>query len=154
MYKEDKQIITEDDFVNAEKFCPYYRCETDCYEAVRCQWFVDTLRQLQAKEQELKELRQYHNKCCEENAKKLEEWLEKYNQVSRDFCNGKYCNKENCSLLQAKDQEYNRLKRDYFKQSEWLQEQKNELDQLKAENEQLKEIMMQRIYEKEMKNAY
>ena len=36
---------------------------------------------------------------------KLEQWLEKYNQVSRDFYNGKYCNKENCSLLKAKEQE-------------------------------------------------
>lgn len=58
-------------------------------------------KQLQAKEQEYEELRQYHNKCCKENAEKLEKWLEKFNQVSRDFYNGKYCNKENCSILRG-----------------------------------------------------
>lgn len=61
--------------------------------------------QLKHKEKEYEELRLYHNKCCKENAEKLEQWLEKYNQVSRDFYNGKYCNKENCSLLKAKEQE-------------------------------------------------
>lgn len=65
---------------------------------------------LQAKEQEYEELRQYHNKCCKENAEKLEQWLEKYNQVSKDFYNGKYCNKENCNLLKTKEQECEELK--------------------------------------------
>lgn len=51
----DKQIIT-DDVVNAEDFCPYFRCEIDCYEATMCPWFVDTLQELQAKEQECEEL--------------------------------------------------------------------------------------------------
>lgn len=75
---------------------------------------VEELNELEEKllrkEQEYEDLRQYHNKCCEENAKKLEEWLERYNQVSRDFYNGKYCNKENCSLLEAKHQECEELK--------------------------------------------
>lgn len=62
-------------------------------------------KQLKRKEQECEELRQYHNKCCKENIEKLEQWLEKYNQLSRDFYNGKCCNKENCSLLKAKEQE-------------------------------------------------
>lgn len=60
---------------------------------------------IKTKEQENEELRQYHNKCCEENAKKMEEWLEKYNQISRDFHNSKYCNEENCNLLKYKEQE-------------------------------------------------
>lgn len=55
--------------------------------------------------EEYEELRRYHNKCCKENAEKLEQWLEKYNQLSRDFYNGKYCNKENCGLLKDKEQE-------------------------------------------------
>lgn len=60
---------------------------------------------LKAKEQEYEELRQYHNKCCEEFEKGKKEWLEKYNQISRGFYNGDYCNTENCSLLKAKEQE-------------------------------------------------
>ena len=66
--------------------------------------------QLKRKEQEYEELRQYHNKCCIEFKKEKQELLEKYNQVSRDFYNGKYCNKENCSLLNAKEQECKELK--------------------------------------------
>lgn len=58
---------------------------------------------------EMEELRQYHNKCCKENTEKLEQLLEKYNQLSRDFYNGKYCNKENCSLLKAKEKECEEL---------------------------------------------
>ena len=61
------------------------------------------------KQQECEELRKYHNKCCEEFEKEKKEWLEKYNQVSRDFYDGKHCNKENCNLLKAKEQEYKRL---------------------------------------------
>ena len=67
-------------------------------------------KQLARKEQEYEELRQYHNKCCEEFENEKQELLEKYNQVSRDFHNGKYCNKENCSLLKAKEQECEELK--------------------------------------------
>lgn len=66
---------------------------------------IELNKTIKTKEQENEELRQYHNKCCEENAKKLEEWLDKYNQISRDFHNGKYCNEENCNLLKNKEQE-------------------------------------------------
>lgn len=59
---------------------------------------------------QVKKFYKYHNKCCKENTEKLEQWLEKYNQVSRDFYNGKYCNKEHCSLLKAKEQECEELK--------------------------------------------
>ena len=97
----NKKIIINDINVNALN-----SDEIACmnrYEVARL--FVKTVERLVAKEQENEELRQYHNKCCEENAKKLEEWLEKYNQISRDFHNGKYCNEENCNLLKNKEQE-------------------------------------------------
>lgn len=96
----NKKIIINDIDVNALN-----SDEIACmnrYEVARL--FVKTVERLVAKEQENEELRQYHNKCCEENAKKIEEWLEKYNQVSRDFHNGKYCNEENCNLLKDKEQ--------------------------------------------------
>lgn len=75
---------------------------------------------IKTKEQENEELRQYHNKCCEENAKKMEEWLEKYNQISRDFHNGKYCNEENCNLLKVKEQECERWKKANDEKNELL----------------------------------
>lgn len=102
----NKKIIIDDIDVNALN-----SDEIACmnrYEVARL--FVKTVERLVAKEQENEELRQYHNKCCEENAKKMEEWLEKYNQVSRDFHNGKYCNEENCNLLKDKKQECEELK--------------------------------------------
>lgn len=72
--------------------------------------------ELKRKNQEYEELRRHHNKCCEENTEKLKQWLEKYNQLSIDFYNGKYCNKENCGLLKAKEQEREELNSDnhYF----------------------------------------
>ena len=90
--------------IGKDNYCRYYKrpCAENNYN---CIW-----KKYLRKEQEYEELRKYHNKCCEENAKKLEEWLEKYNQVSRDFYNGKYCNKENCNLLKTKEQECERLK--------------------------------------------
>lgn len=85
-----------------------YRCEP---KENHCKFYMYYLeQQLKRKKQEYEELRRYHNKCCEENTEKLKQWLEKYNQLSRDFYNGKYCNKENCSLLKAKEQEYKNLK--------------------------------------------
>lgn len=72
---------------------------------------VELNKSIQAKEQDCEKLRQYHNKCCEEFEKEKKEWLEKYNQVSRDFYSGKYCNAEKCQ----------------------------QLDQLKAENKDLQE---------------
>lgn len=124
----DKQIIIDetkcpwfndgscDLFYSDKEECWYRKCKDtpNCY-------YRETQTQLKAKEQEYEELRQYHNKCCEENAKKLEEWLKKFNQVSKDFYNGKYCDKENCNLLKAKEQECEELKK--------------ELEELKEENE-------------------
>ena len=129
----DKQIII--DSVDVSNFCLVCYYDNKTNELVRIEQYNDNdssmhsdidsyeygysakivkpeeiIKQLQAEKQEYEELRQYHNKCCEENAKKLEEWLEKYNQVSRDFFSGKYCDKENCNLLKAKEQECERLK--------------------------------------------
>ena len=131
----DKQIII--DSVDVSNFCLVCYYDNKTNELVRIEQYNDNdssmhsdidsyeygysakivkpeeiIKQLQAEKQEYEELRQYHNKCCEENAKKLEEWLEKYNQVSRDFFSGKYCDKENCNLLKAKEQECEKLKLD------------------------------------------
>ena len=108
-----------------------YGCKIDdslCCDVGNCYY-----KQLKRKEQEYEELRQYHNKCCEENAKKETEWLEKFNQISIGFYNGDYCNTEHCSLLRAKEQECERLK------NERTVDLVKQLDQLKAENEHLSE---------------
>ena len=62
------------------------------------------------KEQEYEELRQYHNKCCEEFEKEKQNLIDRYNQFSKDFFIGKYCKKEYCDLLKAKEQELEELK--------------------------------------------
>lgn len=53
---------------------------------------------------------------------------------------GGNCKGWNCYYKQTKfkEQEYERLKRDYLKQNEWLKEQRKQLDQLEAENKELK----------------
>ena len=102
------------------------------------------------KEQEYEELRKHHNKCCEEFEKEKKEWLEKYNQVSRDFYNGKYCDKENCNLLKTKEQECEELKNTVMQRCPqcgdvYLNpigcELYEQLDQLESENEELKKII-------------
>ena len=74
------------------------------------------------KEQEYEELRQYHNKCCEEFEKEKQALLEKYNQVSINFYNGDYCNTEHCSLLKAKEQECEELKKEIINKNEKIKE--------------------------------
>ena len=66
-------------------------------------------KQFKRKENELEELRQYHNKCCEEFKKEKQDLIDKYNQLSINFYNGDYCNTEHCSLLKAKEKECERL---------------------------------------------
>ena len=83
----DKQII--------------FKCDVDCIRKNTEECFKldcikgqeSILKQLKRNEQECEDLRQYHNKCCEEFEKEKKEWLEKYNQVSRDFYVGIYCDK-------------------------------------------------------------
>lgn len=109
-------------------------------------------KQLRRKEQECEELRQYHNKCCEEHKKEIEEWLKKYNQVARDFFNGMYCDKEHCNLVKTKEQENKDLTYQYinakddaenYKKSaeerlELLNALNDDYKRLRAENEELK----------------
>lgn len=66
-------------------------------------------KQLKRKEKEYEELRQYHNKCCEEFENEKQKLIDKYNQFSKDFFIGKYCKKEYCELLKAKEQECEEL---------------------------------------------
>ena len=103
----NKKIIIDDIDVNA--LCSDEIACMNRYEVARL--FIKTVERLVTKEQENEELRQYHNKCCEENAKKMEEWLEKYNQVSRDFHNGDFCNTEKCQQLAQLKEENDRLRK-------------------------------------------
>ena len=159
----DKQI--------KEDICPYQgecsingckRNNDDCFikqlfeERYKAEKQIIKLNKtIKTKEQENEELQQYHNKCCEENAKKMEEWLEKYNQVSRDFHNGKYCNEENCNLLKAKEQECERWKKANDEKNELLAKLgcptiatarreaftlQQQIDTLKAERDKIKAI--------------
>ena len=141
MYLELEKIITPR---LLEDFCGYNE-ETQSFDIV-----LATKEIIEAKEQEYEELRQYHNKCCKENAEKLEQWLEKYNQVSKDFYNGKYCNKENCNLLKTKEQECEELKKQLEQQKALTEtykacyrakhnDAKDELIRLKQEVKELKE---------------
>lgn len=86
---------------NCKKYC-------ECKNNPNCYF-----KQRARAKKEIEELRRYHNKCCEENTEKLKQWSEKYNQLSRDFYNGKYCNKKNCSLLKAKEQECEEYKKKF-----------------------------------------
>ena len=104
------------------------------------------------KEQELEELRQYHNKCCTEFKNEKQALLEKYNQVSTNFYNGDYCNTEHCSLLNAKEQECERWKKANDEKNELLAKLgcptvatarrlaftlQQQIDKLKEENEKM-----------------
>ena len=108
----DKQIIIDGVDVSG---CGYIDqdsawcdlCMTNCAKETKPCYY----KQLKRKEQEYEELRKYHNKCCEEFEKEKKEWLEKFNQISRDFYNGEYCNTKHCSLLKAKEQECEELKK-------------------------------------------
>ena len=102
----DKQIIDVTKCIHFDKSdipngCTCYwdgECNHDCY-----------YKQLKRKENELEELRQYHNKCCEEFKKEKQDLIDKYNQLSINFYNGDYCNTEHCSLLKFKEKECERL---------------------------------------------
>ena len=89
----DKEIIING--VDVSKCKWHTNLKMDCLELPTqpCKCANDPncyFKQLARAKEEFEELRLYHNKCCKENAEKLEQWLEKYNQVSRDFYNGKF----------------------------------------------------------------
>ena len=141
----DKQIIDVTKCIHFDKSdipngCTCYwdgECNHDCYykqlqrEKQNSQEAIDaSIREfnraeelktlLKRKEQEYEELRQYHNKCCEEFENEKQKLIDKYNQFSKDFFIGKYCKKEYCELLKAKEQECEKykqtlakIKRDY-----------------------------------------
>lgn len=94
-----------------KKYCLGIDCLT-CDEAEPCIYRIANKlqEQLKRKEQEYEELRQYHNKCCEEFKNEKQNLIDKYNQFSKDFFIGKYCKKESCDLLKAKEQECEELK--------------------------------------------
>ena len=123
-----------------------YKFEKHSSKAIR-QIAFDLYKQLKQKEQEYEELRQYHNKCCEEFENEKQNLIDKYNQFSKDFFIGKYCKKEYCDLLKAKEQECEELKEDIER---WksnfngkvsaIEELLQQLDQLKAKEQALDEI--------------
>ena len=129
----DKQIMINDvdvsrcDFLAKEDdYCSYsgeyraYKGQCGCSDEEMCKDHPNCyFKQLKRKEKECEELREYHNKCCEEFENEKKELLEKYIQLSRDFYSGKYCNVEKCK----------------------------QLDQLKAENEELKTMLKDLSYE-------
>lgn len=66
---------------------------------------------LKRKEESYEELKQYHNKCCEDNAKELAEWFKEYNQSLRDFHKGNFCNIEKCQTLVHLKEENDKLRK-------------------------------------------
>ena len=60
-------------------------------------------------EQKYEELRQEHNRCCEEFKQEINLRIDAYNKLSRDFWSGKYCNAKYCKQLQTKEQERSEL---------------------------------------------
>ena len=104
-------IINGVDVSKCEFYCEEYcTLSNDRNErlpfAEKCTGYSDCCyKQLKRKKQECEELRQYHNKCCEEFENEKQNLIDKYNQLSKDFFIGKYCKKEYCELLKAKEQE-------------------------------------------------
>lgn len=90
-------------------------------------------------------MRQCHNKCCEENAKKLEEWLEKFNQVSRDFFNGEFCNTEKCQQIKQLKKENKELKGIRDKNFLHALEEQKRADKLSKTLIKIKEIAEENI---------
>ena len=108
-------LAKEDDYCSYSGEYRAYKGQCGCSDEEMCKdhpncFYKKALKQLKRKEQECKELRQYHNKCCTEFENEKRALLEKYNQVSINFYNGDYCNIEHCSLLKAKEQECEQLK--------------------------------------------
>ena len=64
----NKKIII--DVIDVNALCSDEIACMNRYEVARL--FIKTVERLVTKEEENEELRQYHNKCCEENTKKLD----------------------------------------------------------------------------------
>lgn len=109
----NKQIIDDVDVSECKYFC-LNQMGNNCLNhnrgfSMNCNNNNCYYKQFKRKENELEELRQYHNKCCEEFKKEKQDLIDKYNQLSINFYNGDYCNTEHCSLLKAKEKECERL---------------------------------------------
>ena len=137
----DKQIIINK-MDKPKRYCEGIDCAS-CNEKEPCIYKIanELEEKLLRKEQECEELRQYHNKCCEEFENEKQNLIDKYNQFSKDFFIGKYCKKEYCDLLKAKEQECEELKEDIER---WksnfngkvsaIEELLQQLDQFKVKN--------------------
>ena len=109
----NKQIIDDIDVSECKYFC-LNQMGNNCLNhnrgfSMNCNNNNCYYKQFKRKQNELEELRQYHNKCCEEFKKEKQDLIDKYNQLSINFYNGDYCNTEHCSLLKAKEKECERL---------------------------------------------
>lgn len=109
----NKQIIDDVDVSECKYFC-LNQMGNNCLNhnrgfSMNCNNNNCYYKQFKRKENELEELRQYHNKCCEEFKKEKQDLIDKYNQLSITFYNGDYCNTEHCSLLKSKEKECERL---------------------------------------------
>ena len=159
----DKQIIIDgvdvsgcgqiiDDYQQANRITGKYEhfyniCECGCRSVEFYNLYCKDnpncyYKKWQRKEQECEELQQYHNKCCEEFEKEKKEWLEKYNQVSRDFYNGKYCNAEKCQQL-------DQLKAEVKSKTEYIQEQREIINHYSKEIEMYKKCQGKRASKRE-----
>ena len=109
----NKQIIDDVDVSECKYFC-LNQMGNNCLNhnrgfSINCNNNNCYYKQFKRKQNELEELRQYHNKCCTEFEKEKQDLIDKYNQLSINFYNGDYCNTEHCSLLKSKEKKGERL---------------------------------------------
>ena len=109
----NKQIIDDIDVSECKYFC-LNQMGNNCLNhnrgfSMNCNNNNCYYKQFKRKQNELEELRQYHNKCCTEFEKEKQDLIDKYNQLSINFYNGDYCNTEHCSLLKSKEKKGERL---------------------------------------------
>ena len=109
----NKQMIDDVDVSECKYFC-LNQMGNNCLNhnrgfSMNCNNNNCYYKQFKRKENELEELRQYHNKCCTEFEKEKQDLIDKYNQLSINFYNGDYCNTEHCSLLKSKEKKGERL---------------------------------------------
>ena len=109
----NKQMIDDVDVSECKYFC-LNQMGNNCLNhnrgfSMNCNNNNCYYKQFKRKQNELEELRQYHNKCCTEFEKEKQDLIDKYNQLSINFYNGDYCNTEHCSLLKSKEKKGERL---------------------------------------------
>ena len=127
----NKQMIDDVDVSECKYFC-LNQMGNNCLNhnrgfSMNCNNNNCYYKQFKRKQNELEELRQYHNKCCEEFKKEKQDLIDKYNQLSINFYNGDYCNTEHCSLLKSKEQECDKLYIQLKADEEYHKEEENTL---------------------------